>query len=185
MFHFNLHHIILILNGYLFNISCSPLPFGLVSSQVSGNGITFSHVELPSSLFYQQELNSIARNIQFEIFFAFIKIARNINFEIFFAFIKIARIIDYEIFFAFIKIVYNNTFYVQQQSLYTVFLIYSIYKHHKGGTGMHNFTINCIFCPQAILKHSNIMTFGCCFFIHSNVKLPHFLFFLFELGEKD
>ena len=48
MFHFNLHHITLILNGYLSNISCSPLPFGLLSSQVSGNGITFSHVELPS-----------------------------------------------------------------------------------------------------------------------------------------
>ena len=47
MFHFNLHHITLILNGYLSNISCSPLPFGLLSSQVSGNGITFSHVELP------------------------------------------------------------------------------------------------------------------------------------------
>ena len=48
MFHFNLHHITLILIGYLSNISCSPLPFGLLSSQVSGNGITFSHVELPS-----------------------------------------------------------------------------------------------------------------------------------------
>ena len=48
MFHFNLHHITLILIGYLSNISwCSPLPFGLLSSQVSGNGITFSHVELP------------------------------------------------------------------------------------------------------------------------------------------
>ena len=47
MFHFNLHHIALILIGYLSNISCSPLPFGLLSSQVSGNGITFSHVELP------------------------------------------------------------------------------------------------------------------------------------------
>ena len=35
------------MNGYLSNISCSPLPFGLLSSQVSGNGITFSHVELP------------------------------------------------------------------------------------------------------------------------------------------
>ena len=30
------------------NISCSPLPFGLLSLQVSGNGITFSHVELPN-----------------------------------------------------------------------------------------------------------------------------------------
>ena len=48
MFHFNLHHITLILIGYLSNISCSPLLFGLLSSQVSGNGITFSHVELPS-----------------------------------------------------------------------------------------------------------------------------------------
>ena len=47
MFHFNLHHIALILIGYLSSISCSPLPFGLLSSQVSGNGITFSHVELP------------------------------------------------------------------------------------------------------------------------------------------
>ena len=47
MFHFNLHHITLILIGYLSNISSSPLPFGLISSQVSGNGITFSHVELP------------------------------------------------------------------------------------------------------------------------------------------
>ena len=47
MFHFNLHHITLILIGYLSNISCSPLPFGLLSSQVSGNRITFSHVELP------------------------------------------------------------------------------------------------------------------------------------------
>ena len=47
MFHFNLHHITLILIGYLSNISCSPFPFGLLSSQVSGNGITFSHVELP------------------------------------------------------------------------------------------------------------------------------------------
>ena len=46
MFIFNLHHITLILNGYLSNISCSPLPFGLLSSQVNGNGITFSHVEL-------------------------------------------------------------------------------------------------------------------------------------------
>ena len=49
MFHFNLHHITLILIGYLSNISCSPLPFGLLSSQVSGNGIIFSHVELPQS----------------------------------------------------------------------------------------------------------------------------------------
>ena len=48
MFHFNLHHITLILIGYLSNISCSPLPFGLLSSQVGGNGITFSHVELPN-----------------------------------------------------------------------------------------------------------------------------------------
>ena len=48
MFHLNLHHITLILNGYLSNISCSPLPFGLLSSQVSGKGIIFSHVELPS-----------------------------------------------------------------------------------------------------------------------------------------
>ena len=48
MFNFNLHHITLILIGYLSNISCSPLPFGLLSSQVSGNGITFSHVELPN-----------------------------------------------------------------------------------------------------------------------------------------
>ena len=50
MFHFNLHHITLILNGYL-STSCSPLPFGLLSSQVSGNGITFSHVQLPTYLF--------------------------------------------------------------------------------------------------------------------------------------
>ena len=42
MFHFNLHHITLILIGYLSNVSCSPLPFGLLSLQVSGNGITFS-----------------------------------------------------------------------------------------------------------------------------------------------
>ena len=49
MFHFNLHHITLILNGYLSNISCSPLPFGLLSLQVNGNEITFSHVELPKS----------------------------------------------------------------------------------------------------------------------------------------
>ena len=40
MFHVNLHHITLILIGYLSNISCS-LPFGLLSSQVSGDGITF------------------------------------------------------------------------------------------------------------------------------------------------
>ena len=40
-FHFNLHHITLILIGYLSNISCSPLPFGLLFSQVSGNRITF------------------------------------------------------------------------------------------------------------------------------------------------
>ena len=47
MFHFNLHRITLIFIGYLSNISCSPLPFGLLSSQVSGNWIKFSHVELP------------------------------------------------------------------------------------------------------------------------------------------
>ena len=41
MFHLNLHHITLILNGFLSNISCSPLPFGLLFSQVSGIGITF------------------------------------------------------------------------------------------------------------------------------------------------
>ena len=34
MFHFNLRHITLILNGYLSNISCSPLPFGLLSRYV-------------------------------------------------------------------------------------------------------------------------------------------------------
>ena len=53
MFNFNLHHITLILIGYLSNISCSPLPFGLLSSQVSGNGITFSHVELPINTYIE------------------------------------------------------------------------------------------------------------------------------------
>ena len=59
MFHFNLHHITLILNGYLSNISCSPLLLGVLSSQVSGNGITFSHVELPPLhfLWYNQGIN--------------------------------------------------------------------------------------------------------------------------------
>ena len=35
MFHFNLHHITLILIGYLSNISCSPLPFGLLLAHLS------------------------------------------------------------------------------------------------------------------------------------------------------
>ena len=69
MFHFNLHHITLILIGYLSNISCSPLPFGLLSSQVSGgNGITFSHVELPvcstsDSLIYYVSIQFRLENI--------------------------------------------------------------------------------------------------------------------------
>ena len=46
MFHFNLHHITLTLIGYLSNIFAS-----------SGNGITFSHVELPKNKYFEVILN--------------------------------------------------------------------------------------------------------------------------------
>ena len=69
MFHFNLHHITLILIGYLSNISCSPLLFVLLrSSQVSGNRITFSHVELPSCMLQENQIKSISQLSQFVIF---------------------------------------------------------------------------------------------------------------------